>query len=157
IKNNDLLLATHGRSFWILDDISPLREANDESAKADFWLYNPATALRVHTPKEPRSATEGENPPDGAILYAFTKTKPKQARLEILDGSGKVIRTYSSDAEKPTEEQLDPEDEKPKKQLEFKAGMNRMVWDLRYEGPPRVKDYYLYEYDAGSKGPLALP
>src|SRR5205823_9949278 len=41
--------------------------------------------------------------------------------------------------------------------LEFKAGMTRMVWDLRYEGPPRVKDYYLYEYDAGSKGPLALP
>jgi photosystem II stability/assembly factor-like uncharacterized protein len=157
IKNNDLLLATHGRAFWILDDISPLRQVNDESAKADFWLYNPATALRVHTPKEPSSATEGENPPDGAILYAFTKTQPKQARLEIRDSSGKVIRTYSSEAEKPTEEQLDPDDEKPKKQLELKAGLNRVVWDFRYDGPPRVKDYYLYEYDAGSKGPLALP
>jgi photosystem II stability/assembly factor-like uncharacterized protein len=157
IKDNDLLLATHGRSFWILDDISPLRQASEESAKTDLWLYNPATALRVHMRKEPASLTAGENPPDGAILYAFTKTKPKQAKLEILDASGKVIRTYSSDTAKPTEEQLDPEDEKPKKQLELKPGLNRLVWDVRYEGPPRVKDYYLYEYDTGSKGPMALP
>ena len=68
-----------------------------------------------------------------------------------------MIRTYSSELDKHTEEQLDPEDEKPKKQLELKEGLNRVIWDLRYEGPPRVKDYYLYEYDAGSKGPLALP
>jgi hypothetical protein len=68
-----------------------------------------------------------------------------------------VIRTYSSDVDKETEEQLDPEDEKPKKQLELKPGMNRLVWDLRYEGPPRVENYWLYEYESGSKGPIALP
>ncbi len=157
VKDNDLLLATHGRAFWILDDISPLRQADDQTAKADLYLYKPATALRVHTPSEPPSLTAGENPPDGAILYAFTKTKPQHAKLEILDSSGKVIRTLSSDAEKRPEEQLDPDDEKPKKQIEMKAGLNRLVWDLRYEGPPHVENYYLYEYEEGAKGPLALP
>jgi hypothetical protein len=157
IKGNDLLLATHGRAFWILDDISPLRQTTAQIAKADLWLYEPAAALRVHTPAEPPSLTAGANPPDGAIIYAFTRTKPKQAKLEILDSSSKVIRTLSSDVEKRPDEQLDPEDEKPKKQLEMKAGLNRLVWDLRYEGPPHVENYYLYEYEAGSKGPLALP
>jgi len=157
IKDNDLLLATHGRSFWILDDISPLRQRSAQTAKADFWLYQPAEALRVHTPDEPPSLTAGENPPDGAIVYAYVKSKPKNATLEILDHSGKVIRTLSSNVDKRPDEQLDPDDEKPKKQLEMKAGLNRLVWDLRYEGPPNVKDYYLYEYEEGSKGPLALP
>lgn len=157
IKDNDLLLATHGRAFWILDDISPLRQANDESAKADFWFYKPASALRTHTPEEPPSLTTGENPPDGAILYAYTKTQPKHAKLEILDNSGAVIRTLSSDVDKRPDEQLDPDDEKPKKQIEMKAGLNRFVWDLRYQGPPHIHDYYLYEYEEGSKGPLAVP
>ena len=58
---------------------------------------------------------------------------------------------------KAKEEQLDPDDDKPKPELELKAGLNRFVWDLRYEGAPRVPDYYLYEYETGSHGPLALP
>ncbi len=157
IKDNDLLLATHGRAFWILDDISPLREANEQSAKADLWLYNPSPALRAHTPSEPPSLIAGANPPDGAILYAYTKTKPKHAQLEVLDSSGKVIRTLSSDVAQRPDEQLDPEDEQPKKQLEMKAGLNRIVWDLRYAGPTQVKDYYLYEYNEATKGPYALP
>ncbi|MBV9612641.1 MAG: hypothetical protein JO091_09215 [Acidobacteriaceae bacterium] len=157
IKDNDLLLATHGRAFWILDDISPLRQASDETAKADFWLYKPSVALRVHARNERPSPTAGDNPPDGSILYAFVKGKPKQGKLEILDGDGKVIRTLSSDVEKRPDEQLDPEDEKPKKQLELKAGLNRIVWDLRYEDAPHVEDYWLYEYGEGARGPLALP
>ena len=157
IKDNDLLLATHGRSFWILDDITPLREASPESEKADLWLYPPAVALRVHQPEAEPSPTAGENPPAGAIIYAYTKSKPKEAKLEILDGSGKVIHTYSSKVAKETDEQLDPEDEKPKKQLELKPGLNRLAWDLRYEGPPHIENYYLYEYQGGAKGPFALP
>jgi hypothetical protein len=57
----------------------------------------------------------------------------------------------------PLEEPLDSDDDKPKNQLEVKPGMNRFVWDLRYEGAPGVKDYYLFEYEGGSKGPMALP
>ncbi len=157
VKGNDLLLATHGRAFWILDDISPLRQPEKSAADATLRLYEPADAIRMHAPNPRPSAIAGENPPAGAILYAYVKTKPKEARLEILDSSGKVIRTYSSAVTKETDEQLDPEDEKPKKQLELKPGMNRMVWDLRYEGAPRVKDYWLYEYQEGAKGPMALP
>ena len=157
IKDNDLVLATHGRSFWILDDISPLRQTSEETAKADLWLYKPAVALRLHATSEKESTIAGENPPAGALIYAFTKSKPQHAKLEILDAAGKTIRTYSSDVLKYKEEQLDPEDEKPKSQLEMKAGLNRLVWDLRYEAAPRVSDYYLYEYEGGSKGPLALP
>ena len=157
IKGNDLALATHGRAFWILDDISPLRQATDEIIKADLWLYKPSTALRLHAADAHESATAGDNPPAGAFIYAFTRTKPKHAKLEILDSSGAVIRTLSSDVLQFREEQADPDDEKQKPQLEMKAGLNRLIWDLHYEPAPRVSDYYLYEYEEGSKGPFALP
>jgi photosystem II stability/assembly factor-like uncharacterized protein len=158
IHDNDLVLATHGRSFWILDDISPLRQASDETRKAAVWLYDPANAWRVHSAPAPKEApTSGQNPPGGAIVYFDVKEKPKAASLEILDSAGKLVRRYSSTDLVPLEEPLDSDDDKPKSQLEVKPGMNRFVWDLRYEGAPRVKDYYLFEYEAGSKGPMALP
>jgi photosystem II stability/assembly factor-like uncharacterized protein len=158
IHENDLVLATHGRSFWILDDISPLRQANDASRNADAWLYNPAPAYRVHSGRGPKEApTSGQNPPPGAIVYFAVKEKPKAATIDILDAAGKVVRHYSSSEPEPIDEPLDPEDEKPKMQVESKPGMNRFVWDLRYDSVPRVKDYYLFEYDAGAKGPVALP
>jgi hypothetical protein len=135
-----------------------VRQSSDQSAKADAWLYQPAPAYRVHAGRAPKSApTSGQNPPPGAILYVALKAKPKDATLEILDSAGNLVRRYSSSEMQPLDEPLDPDDEKPKKQLELKPGINRFVWDLRYEGAPRVPDYYLYEYGAGAKGPLALP
>ena len=158
IHDDDLVLATHGRSFWILDDISPLRQATGAARNAAVWLYDPAPAWRVHSTPAPKEApTSGQNPPPGAIIYFNVKEKPKAAGLEILDASGHLVRRYSSAEPVPLEEPLDPDDEKPKNQLEIKPGMNRFVWDLRYEGAPRVKDYYLFEYEGGSKGPMALP
>ena len=158
IHENDLVLATHGRSFWILDDISPLRQASDASRNAAVWLYDPAPAYRVHAARGPKEApTSGQNPPPGAIVYFDVKEKPKAATLEILDAAGKSVRRYSSAEPEPLDEPLDPDDDKPKNQLEIKPGMNRFVWDLRYESAPRVKDYYLFEYEVGSKGPIALP
>ncbi len=158
IKGNDLLLATHGRAFWILDDISPLRQVSDEADKANLWMYEPSTAIRLRGGDDSdASPTAGANAPTGVYLYIRMKEKPKQASLEILDGDGKVIRSYSSEKNKYNTEQLDPEDEKPKKELELKAGLNRFVWDLHYEDALRVKDYYLYEYESGSHGPVALP
>jgi hypothetical protein len=151
-------VATHGRSFWILDDISPLRQSTDQSRRAPVWLSNPAAAWRVHSVPGPKEApTSGQNPPAGAVIYFDVKEKPKAASLEVFDSTGKLVRRYSSTEPVPLEEPLDPDDEKPKNQLEIKPGMNRFVWDLRYEGAPRVKDYYLFEYEGGSKGPIALP
>ncbi len=158
IHDNDLVLATHGRSFWILDDISPLRQAGGPARDASVWLYDPAPAYRVHASRGPKETpTSGQNPPPGAVIYFKVKEKPKAATLEILDSAGKPVRHYSSSQPEPLSEPPDPDDEKPKMQLEIKPGMNRFVWDLRYEDAPRVNDYYLYEYDAGAKGPLALP
>jgi photosystem II stability/assembly factor-like uncharacterized protein len=163
VKNDDLVLATHGRAFWILDDLSPLRQFSDEIAGQGVHLYAPATAYRIHNPNEneevpPNPSLVGANPPPGAVIYYFLKQAPKgQSTLEILDSSGNVVRKYSSDKVVELDEPLDPEDKKPEKQIKPEAGLNRFVWDMRYEGASHVPDYYLFEYRAGSRGPLAMP
>jgi len=164
IKDNDLVVATHGRAFWILDDLSPLRQYSDDIAKKDAFLYAPATAYRIqagagggdHHP----SKRTGQNPPAGAVIYFFLKDAPKaetEAKLEILDASGKVIRKYSSTEYNTLEEPPDPDDKKPEKQLKPEAGLNRFVWDLRYDEAHHVPGYYLCEYGGGARGPVAVP
>jgi photosystem II stability/assembly factor-like uncharacterized protein len=160
VKNDDLVVATHGRAFWILDDVSPLRQYSDEIAKRDVHLYTPATAMRFQNSSEepPKPVLVGQNPPAGALIYYFLKQKPKgETTIEILDSSGSVIRKYSSNKTEELEEPLTPEDKKPEKQVKAEAGLNRFVWDLRYAGSNRVPDYYLWEYKDGGRGPLALP
>jgi photosystem II stability/assembly factor-like uncharacterized protein len=163
IKDNDLVVATHGRAFWILDDLSPLRQYSDEIVAKDAVLYKPSTAYRMQAgasgERHPSKRT-GQNPPAGAVIYYFLKDAPKkdaEAKIEILDASGKVIRKYSSTEYEPLEEPLDPDDKKPEKQLKPDAGLNRFVWDLRYEEAHRVPGYYLWEYGAGARGPVAVP
>jgi len=163
VKNNDLVLATHGRAFWILDDLSPLRQFSDEIAKKDMFLYAPSIAYRLQAGaggERHASKRAGQNPPAGAVIYYYLKEAPKkdaEAKIEILDASGKVVRKYSSTETDPLEEPLDPDDKKPEKQLKPDAGLNRFVWDLRYEEARRVPGYYLWEYGAGSRGPVAVP
>ena len=163
IKDNDLVVATHGRAFWILDDLSPLRQYSDETQAKDAFLYKPATAYRMQAgaggERHPSKRT-GQNPPAGAVIYYFLKDAPKkdaEAKIEILDAAGKVIRKYSSTEYEPLEEPLDPDDKKPEKQLKPDAGLNRFVWDLRYEEAHRVPGYYLWEYGTGARGPVAVP
>jgi len=164
IKNDDLVLATHGRSFWILDDVSPLRQFADSVAGEDMHLYQPATAYRMHTHTDdaadtsPRLAFAGKNPPNGAMIYFYLKQAPKpelkqEVKIEVLDAAGSVIRKYSSNNTEP----LDPDDKKPEKQIKLEDGLNRFVWDLHYEEANRVPGYFLWEYNDGARGPLALP
>ena len=161
VKNGDLVLATHGRSFWILDDISPLRQFTDDVAKQDLHLYAPATAYRMQNPDQddiPKPVLVGQNPPAGAVFYYFLKDKPKGGTtVEILDSSQKAIRKYSSEKTEELDEPLNPDDKKPEKQIKPEAGLNRVVWDMYYQGADRVPDYYVYEYKDGLMGPLALP
>jgi photosystem II stability/assembly factor-like uncharacterized protein len=159
VKNDDLVLATHGRSFWILDDVSPLRQFSDEVAKQGAHLYAPATAYRMHHEEDPpKPVVVGQNPPPGAVIYFFLKDTPKgEVVLEILDASGKVVRRLSSTKTQELDEPLDPEDKKPEKQIKAEAGLNRFLWDLRYESASRVPGYYLFFYKDGSRGPRALP
>jgi len=163
IKDNDLVVATHGRAFWILDDLSPIRQYSDDIAQKDAFLYTPATAYRMQAGaggERHASKRTGQNPPAGAVIYYFLKDAPKadtEAKIEILDASGKVIRKYSSAEYNSLEEPLDPDDKKPEKQLKPDAGLNRFVWDLRYEEAHHVPGYYLWEYGGGARGPVAVP
>src|SRR5262249_15193090 len=110
IKDDDIVVGTHGRSFWILDDITSLRQLNNEVAKADAFLFKPQTAIRVRrsnntdTPIPPEEPM-GQNPPDGAIINYWLKSDANEVTLELVGPSGRVIRQYAS-SDKPTE--VDP-------------------------------------------------
>ncbi len=105
IYGNDLIVATHGRGFWAIDDITPLRQTNDTIVAADAYLFKPADAINViqgggnGTPFQ-RDEARTDNPPDGAYIYYYLKTAAAgPVTLEILDSSGKTIETMSSAAQ----------------------------------------------------------
>jgi len=145
IKDNDLIVATHGRGFWILDDIDPLREFGPEVTAADAHLFAPGTATRVRwdmntdTPLPPDEPA-GENPPDGTVLtYWLGRDAAGPVVLEVLDGSGAVVRRYASTD--PVEE-IDPNLAvptywvRPAQRVSTKAGLHRFVWDLHWTPLP---------------------
>jgi len=174
IKDNDLIVATHGRSFWILDDISPLRQIADIKSDSGAVLFKPAPAYRVRrstytdTPL-PLDEPAGENPPDGAVIdYALPQGASGPVTLEILDASGKVVRKYgSNDAPESTMEGLSKQLIplywlRMPKTLPGTPGMHRWIWDLRYTTPTATN--YSYPISAvphdtprTPQGPLALP
>jgi photosystem II stability/assembly factor-like uncharacterized protein len=101
IKDEDLIAATHGRSFWILDDISPLRQLAKATPREAVHLYKPRDAYRVDwsggfqfPPNEAHPV--GKNPPAGAMIYYWLKDKDKRVTLDILDARGRLIRSFSS-------------------------------------------------------------
>ena len=157
VHNDDLTAATHGRSFWVLDDLSPLRQASANIATEEAHLFTPRSANRTREGHvDPRHYPIGENPPPGAILYYFLKEKPKEpAKLEILDEQGKIIRAFSSEEKKKEEAAQEGERDETVDHIPAKAGLNRFAWDLRYELPAKIP---LAVYDGGEPlGPLALP
>ena len=174
IQDNDLLVATHGRGFWILDDISPLRQIAASLAQAQVHLFNPAPAWRImrstwpDTPIPPDEPT-AENPPDGAVIdYYLGKAADGPVTLDILDSSGKIVRHFSSeDRPEMTQEQLDKELiplywVKPFTKPETTAGMHRFVWDLHYTAPTAANHEYPimavpYRTPRRPLGPRALP
>jgi len=158
VKDDDLVVATHGRSFWVLDDITPLRQLSTQSPQADIILYQPQTALRLHYPTEfDKRQPVGENPPPGAIINYYFKITPKEeVSLEILDSSGQVVRRLSSKEKKEGEQPPEwPDRVERAKTIPANEGMNRFAWDLRYDDPIQVPGAF-YAGD-GPKGPLALP
>jgi photosystem II stability/assembly factor-like uncharacterized protein len=172
IKDNDLIVASHGRSFWILDDISALREL--DSVKSDAYLFKPGDAYRVRrstytdTPL-PIDEPAGENPPDGAAIdYYLPDSTSGPVSLEILDANGKLVRKYAStDVPYATDQQLEKQLIplywiKMPQTLPAGAGMHRWIWDMRYTTPTAAN----YEYPISAvphstprvpQGPLALP
>jgi photosystem II stability/assembly factor-like uncharacterized protein len=152
IQENDLIVATHGRSFWILDDIAPLREAAAAMANS-VHLFAPAPAYRVQrdtytdTPLPPDEPV-GANPPDGAILDYYLPSAASTVTLEMLDTQGHVVRRFSSTdkpeiAEEELQKQLIPLYwVRQPRQLSTAAGMHRWVWDLHYAPPAATRHDY---------------
>ena len=151
IKGDDLAVATHGRGFWILDDITPLRQIDDTIVAGKAVLFAPETALRVRwdtnpdTPLPPDTPA-GQNPPDGAILNYYLKSaSTAPVTLEILDSSGKSVRRFSTADPVP---QIDPQLEipsywlRPPHPLASNAGFHRFVWDMHYARVPGIKPEY---------------
>src|SRR5439155_1471203 len=158
VKDDDLVAATHGRSFWVLDDLTPLRQANAQSAAADVILYQPQTAVRLHYPEEfDKRQPIGDNPPPGAIIDYYFRTAPKEeVTLDILDSSGNVVRHLSSKEKKENEQPPEwPDRVERVKTIPANEGMNRFAWDLRYDDPIQIPGAFYAS--TGPKGPLALP
>ena len=160
VKDNDLVAATHGRAFWILDDVSPLRQASSAIAADDFHLYQPATATRLHFPDNvERRRPVGDNPPKGAILYYYLKSKPadkEEITIEIADAQGKLVRRLSNLEENKQEQPPEwPDLEKPANLLTADAGMNRFAWDFRSDGPVQIPGAFYQGIPP--RGPLVLP
>ena len=145
IHEDDLVVGTHGRAIWILDDIAPLRQLAEAARASGAFLFAPPVATRVRndvysdTPLPPEEPT-GRNPPAGAILDYDLPATAREVTIEILDARGEAVRTYASD---DAPERTDPGAWpyptywlRPPQVLSAAAGQHRFVWDLRYAPPP---------------------
>lgn len=139
IKEDDIVAGTHGRSFWILDDITPLRQLSPSIGNAPAFLFKPQTAIRVRwsmytdTPV-PQEEPAGQNPPDGAIINYYLSEKANEIKLEIINAAGEVIRTFTS-ADSPYK--IPPVNIphywiRPQQILSGEKGSHRFLWDLKY-------------------------
>jgi hypothetical protein len=171
VHGDDIAVGTHGRSFWILDNVTPLRQINDQVAATGAFLFKPQLTYRVRwnlntdTPIPPEEPA-GKNPPDGTMIDYYLKADVREVKIEILDASGSLVRHFSS-ADKP-----DKVDEnalpyptywfRSPQILSGKAGMQRFVWDLHYTPPPGVRRSYpmtaiLHDTPLSPVGPWVLP
>ncbi|MGH7653388.1 MAG: WD40/YVTN/BNR-like repeat-containing protein [Gemmatimonadaceae bacterium] len=173
IKDNDLVVGTYGRSFWILDDISPLRQMTAAIASEPVHFFKPGDAWRVRrdvngdTPFPPE-VPHGENPPPGAILYYWLASKPSgEITLEVSDAAGHVIRHMSSAPVAPITDSMQTIPEFWKevmRPMPAESGTNRINWDMRYDNPPTFSHSYgqmmgavPFETPWSPEGPLAPP
>lgn len=148
VRDNNLIAATHGRSFWIIDDLKPLHQLSDEIAKKDYHLYEPKPAYRTAQSGgwgSPNFKLVGENHPNGVLFNYFVNnyTDDAKVKLEILEMDGDLVRSYTNTAKKKN------------KKLKVKKGGNRFVWDMRYEGFKEFPGMVLYS--SPNRGPKAVP
>jgi photosystem II stability/assembly factor-like uncharacterized protein len=154
VHDDDIVVGTHGRSFWILDDITPLRQINEQTASAAAFLFKPQTAYRVRwnqntdTPLPPEEPA-GKNQPDGAIInYTLKASVSGPVTLEIFDSANNLVRRFSSADTADSIATISKEVNipaywiRPSQVLSTAAGMQRFVWDMHYAPP--VVDRYEY-------------
>jgi photosystem II stability/assembly factor-like uncharacterized protein len=166
VHADDLIVATQGRSLWILDDLTPLHQLTDQVAKAEYYLFTPRTTIQFAggggnaAPGTPA----GQNPPYGAMIHYLLPEgldeegdDVPEVTLEIMNAAGEVLRSLSSKTEERTApniwRRMFPEFFDPRT-LSADPGMNRYVWDLRLADPHLVDDAVLW---GGPRGPEVVP
>ncbi|HEY2025555.1 MAG TPA: glycosyl hydrolase [Gemmatimonadaceae bacterium] len=170
VKDDDIAVATHGRSFWILDDVTPLRQFTGGTTATDVVLFAPQRSTRVRWNKYtdtpiPPDESAGENPPDGAILDYYLDSPADVVTLEILSPSGQLVRRFRSTdpAEAPVPDRNIPDYWiRPQQRLSGTNGMHRFVWDLHYPTPAAPHFEYpisatYMNTPAEPRGPWASP
>jgi len=156
VKEDDLVAATHGRSFWILDDLTPLHQIEANTAEQDVFLFKPRDAYRMQGWGWPRPNV-GQNPPSGSIIYYYFKNKPEdKIQLEFFDGKGNLIKSFKSgDSRSDEGESFSYFGAGQRESLPAEAGMNCFIWDMRYPDAVLVPEAILW---AGTTiGPVAVP
>jgi len=149
IKENDLVVGTHGRSFWILDDLTPLHQINGKVAKSEFHLFKSRDAYRMRGRGWPRPNV-GQNPPSGSVIYYYLKEKPEEGIiLEFMDREDNSIKKYTGKAGEEAGAG------RFSMRVPMKAGMNRFVWNMRYPDAERVPGAILW--GGMLSGPVAVP
>jgi len=163
-RADDLVIATHGRAFWVLDNLGVLRQMS--AAHNDMiQLFAPDNTYLLAGGGfgEGAGSNEGQNPPNGAVIFYNLKTAPAKdvaITLSIVDAQGKEIRRFTSNTDgsgKPVEPEKDfySKNKPLPEQLPDKAGMNRFVWDLRYPDATHVPGAVLWF--GNMRGPRVLP
>jgi photosystem II stability/assembly factor-like uncharacterized protein len=148
VRDNNLIAATHGRSFWMIDDLTPLHQLSDEVANADAYLFKPKQSYRMAQGggwggRDDR--LEGENHPNGVIFHYYLQDRKAEdeVTLEIMEMDGSPIRTFHTNASERSE------------RLTASTGGNRFVWDMRYPGFTEFDGMILYS--SPNRGPKAVP
>ena len=160
-REKDLVIATHGRSFWVLDDITPLYQLSDEIAKSNTWLFKPRDSYRMPGGYiEDPNVQEGQNAPNGVIIRYYLKSKTeKEIKLKFYTQGGDSIITYSNlkdNKGEPVKISKDYYESKAKRPgyLSIDTGMNVFVWDLKY---PSCKADLSATFGGTMDGPTAVP
>jgi len=156
VKEDDLVAATHGRAFWILDDLTPLHQLTEDIPELDYFLFKPRDAYRMQGSGYSRSDT-GENPPSGSVIYYYFKETPEEeVSLEFLDSQGNLIKEFQSEKqEEISSESSLPWRDSGGQNVSVEQGMNRFVWNMRYPDAERVPEAVYW--GASLRGPIAVP
>ena len=146
LKNDNLIAATHGRSFWLIDDLTPLHQINSEMASKDVILYKPMPTYRMAGSSKRNAKLEGENHPNGVIIHYFIKKWDvgSKIRIDILESDGDSVRSFSNDGK-----------DRNVSLISGKKGGDRMVWDMRYMGYKTFPGMVFY--GSPNQGPKAVP
>jgi photosystem II stability/assembly factor-like uncharacterized protein len=146
VQGSDLAISTQGRSFWVLDDVTPLRQLSPEVTRSRVHLYAPRPTHRVSTGGQDVGPETPDPRPEGAMIHFYLAEEPADSiKLEILDARGQVVRTFTSDTA-AARKQREPA-------VKAKRGTNRFVWDLTYAAPRAAEGQVIWGFTGGPKAP----